>query len=60
MKVAVISTKPYDREFLDSANTQYGHDVAFFDPRLVPETASLAHGCRAVCVFVNDQLDVAF
>jgi len=55
MKVAVFSTKPYDREFLDSANIRYGHDLAFFEPRLVPETASLAHGCRAVCVFVNDQ-----
>lgn len=53
MKVAVFSTKPYDRQFLEAANTDYGHDLRFFEPRLNHETSTLAAGYAAVCVFVN-------
>ncbi|MEZ4737333.1 MAG: 2-hydroxyacid dehydrogenase [Caldilineaceae bacterium] len=56
MKVAVFSTKPYDRQFLSQANAQHGHELRFFEPRLTPETSALAAGFPAVCVFVNDQL----
>ena len=56
MKVAVFSTKKYDREFLEAAN-QSRHELLFLEPRLSAETASLAAGSEAVCVFVNDQLD---
>lgn len=59
MKVAVFSTKPYDRQFLEAANTDYGHDLRFFEPRLNHETSTLAAGYAAVCVFVNDQLDAS-
>jgi len=55
MKVAVFSTKPYDRSFL--AATSCRHEFTFLEPRLAPETAKLAAGFPAVCVFVNDQLD---
>jgi D-lactate dehydrogenase len=54
MKVAVFSAKKYDRELLDAANEQLGHDLVYFDSRLEPETAKLAAGFPAVCVFVND------
>src|SRR4029450_140710 len=54
MKIAVFSTKPYDREFLEAANASR-HEFRFFEPRLSSETASLAAGFDAVCVFVNDQ-----
>ncbi|KAM3093138.1 2-hydroxyacid dehydrogenase [Phormidesmis sp. 146-35] len=57
MKVAVFNTKPYDRQFLITANYDYEHDLVFLEPRLSPETALLAKGFPAVCVFVNDQLD---
>jgi D-lactate dehydrogenase len=57
MNIAVFSTKPYDREFLLAANHEYGHDLAFMEPRLNQETAMLAAGFTAVCVFVNDQLN---
>ncbi|MGQ9505512.1 MAG: 2-hydroxyacid dehydrogenase [Thermogutta sp.] len=57
MKVAVFSTKPYDREFLESANRSFGHELVFFEPRLTSQTASLADSFPAVCVFVNDELD---
>lgn len=57
MKVAVFSTKSYDRHFLEAANADYGHELVFFESRLTCDTAVLASGTPAVCAFVNDQLD---
>lgn len=57
MKVAVFNTKSYDRNFLETANANYNHDLVFFEPRLTQETTALAVGFPAVCVFINDQLD---
>jgi D-lactate dehydrogenase len=53
MKVAVFSTKSYDRAFLDTAN-QGQHELYYYEARLEPSTAALATGCPAVCIFVND------
>ncbi|MGF1503977.1 MAG: 2-hydroxyacid dehydrogenase [Anaerolineae bacterium] len=55
MKVAVFSTKPYDRTYLTNSNTT--HELTFFEPRLTIHTAPLADGHDAVCPFVNDELD---
>jgi D-lactate dehydrogenase len=57
MKVAVFSTKAYDRRFLEAANADHGHELVFFEPHLTSDTAVLASEFPAVCVFVNDQLD---
>ncbi|MBI1373960.1 MAG: 2-hydroxyacid dehydrogenase [Phycisphaera sp.] len=59
MKVAVFSTKPYDRQFLGGLNDERGHalEMRFFDPRLTDQTVKLAEGYETVCVFVNDVLD---
>lgn len=57
MKVAVFSTKAYDRQFLEAANLPKKHDLVFFEPRLDQDTAILAAGFGAVCVFVHDQVD---
>jgi D-lactate dehydrogenase len=57
MKVAVFSAKPYDRQFLAQVNQKYGHELKFLDAGLDAQTASLASGFEAVCVFVNDRLD---
>lgn len=57
MRVAVFSTKPYDRQYLSETNAAFGHELVFFEPRLDLSTAPLADGFPAVCVFVNDQLD---
>lgn len=59
MQIAVFSTKPYDQESLDRTNTELNSQLNFqyFDTRLTPQTAFLAKGCQAVCVFVNDQVD---
>jgi len=59
MKVAVFSTKPYDKAFLEAANADHRHDLVFLETRLTGETTALASGFPAVCVFVNDQLDEA-
>jgi D-lactate dehydrogenase len=57
MKVAVFSTKAYDRRFLEAANADRRHELVFFEARLTADTAVLATGFPAVCAFVNDQLD---
>jgi D-lactate dehydrogenase len=57
MRIAVFSTKPYDREYLTAANRERLHELTFFEPRLTRETATLAAGFPVVCAFVNDQLD---
>lgn len=54
MRVAVFSTKHYDRQFLDAANP--GHELVYHEARLTPSTARLADGFEAVCAFVNDAL----
>ena len=58
MKTAVFSAKKYDREFLSAANASR-HELRFFEPHLDEQTAGLATGFDAVCVFVNDQVDAA-
>jgi D-lactate dehydrogenase len=62
MKIAVFSTRSYDREFLaqaaaTDAKFNWYHQFAYYDVHLRPETIHLAEGHDAVCVFVNDQLD---
>lgn len=57
MRVAVFSTKPYDRAFFERAADNFDHELTFLEPRLTAETVGLADGFDAVCVFVNDRLD---
>jgi D-lactate dehydrogenase len=59
MKVAVFSTKSYDRQSLERHNAQSGHELTFFEPRLSPETMALARGFPGVCIFVNDACNAA-
>ncbi|MBW4520711.1 MAG: 2-hydroxyacid dehydrogenase [Scytolyngbya sp. HA4215-MV1] len=59
MRVAVFSTKSYDRQFLDAANADHAHDLVYFEPKLDRTTAPLAEGFPAVCLFINDAPDVA-
>lgn len=57
MRVAIFSTKSYDRQFLNAANADHHHELVFFEPRLTAATALLAAGFPVVCVFINDCLD---
>ncbi len=54
---AVFDTKPYDREALQRASANHAIQWHFLEFRLTQDTASAAMNSRAVCVFVNDQLD---
>jgi D-lactate dehydrogenase len=56
LKIAVFSTKAYDRQALGEANERHGHALTYFEARLTPDTAALVEGFDAVCPFVNDQV----
>jgi D-lactate dehydrogenase len=57
MKVAIFSTKSYDRQFFTAANAQQQHQLTFLEPKLDRHTAILAKDATAVCIFVNDEVD---
>ena len=54
---AVFDTKPYDREALEGASADRHIKWRFLEFRLTQDTAATAKNARAVCVFVNDQVD---
>lgn len=57
MKIAFYGTKPYDRLWFEPLSEEYGHEILFIEGLLTMNTVSLANGCGAVCVFVNDKVD---
>ncbi len=61
LKIAFFGTKDYDRTFFSELTKEKGHgtynsEIKYFSSNLGPETASLAQGYDAVCVFVNDDV----
>jgi D-lactate dehydrogenase len=57
IEAALFDAKPYDRDFF---GLNPGHKEIrwrFHEFRLSSETAELARGAQAVCVFVNDRVD---
>ncbi|MBX3386373.1 MAG: 2-hydroxyacid dehydrogenase [Phycisphaeraceae bacterium] len=59
MKVAVYSTRSYERPFFERANTDHKHSVTYLEPRLTTGSAVLANGYPAVSVFVDDDASAA-
>jgi len=59
MQIAFFNTKRYEKQPFEDANRESGHQFRWIDLPLRAETADLARGCEAVCVFVNDQVDAA-
>ena len=57
MKVAVFSTKYYEREYLNRYNVGHKHQLCFFDAVLNEDTTNLTIGFDAVCVLLTDVLD---
>ena len=55
MRTVVFSAKPHDRDALLAAGG--GHAYEFLLPALTAQTAPLAAGAPAVCLFVNDCAD---
>ncbi|MET0262669.1 MAG: 2-hydroxyacid dehydrogenase [Rariglobus sp.] len=56
MKVAVYSTRSYDRHHLEAAASP-SHEFVWIDERLTLANTALARDCEAICAFVNDHLD---
>ncbi len=59
MKVAFFDTKPYDRPSFEKYGAEHGMKIKFFETKLNEDTADLAFGYDAVCVFVNDTVNAA-
>ena len=59
MRVAVFSSKRYDKISLDQSNQLFHHTLVYFETPLTNATVTLALGFAAVCVFVNDNLDAS-
>ncbi|KAH8890458.1 hypothetical protein GQ53DRAFT_747496 [Thozetella sp. PMI_491] len=64
MKLAVFSAKAYDKQYLGGVAAKRNPsstpvEANFLDFSLSKDTAALANGADAVCVFVNDTLDAA-
>ncbi len=59
MKVAFYDTKPYDRASFEPLVEANQIRFKFFEDKLTEDTAPLARGCDAVCVFVNDNVNAA-
>lgn len=57
MKVIVFSTKYYDQEQLDRANTNQSHQITYTTQGLDISTVKLAKGYEAVCVLVSDRVN---
>lgn len=56
MKVAVFSTKTFEKPFLTAANQHHQHDLTFFDCTLNEKTAILAAGYPVISCFVTDDI----
>ncbi len=54
MKTAVYSFHAYEQPYLDAANAGPKHELLYLDLQLNGQTASLAQGCPAVSIFIND------
>lgn len=59
MKLAVFDTKPYDIPGFDRYAAPNGVQIKYFEANLNEDTASLAAGFDAACVFVNDIVNAA-
>jgi D-lactate dehydrogenase len=57
MKVAIFSTKPYEKTYLEKYNTSGEHELVFFETALNSDSVDLSKGFQAICVFVSDILD---
>jgi D-lactate dehydrogenase len=57
MKIAVFSTKSYDKIYLEKYKTETKHTLSYFDSALNSDTTNLTIGYEGVCAFVNDKVD---
>lgn len=53
-KVAVYSSRPYDKRFLDAAAKGRPLELHYFEDSLSEDIADFVRGFQAICIFVND------
>ena len=54
--VGFYDTKPYDTEYFNLLNEQYGFTIKYIEAKLNENTVMLSCGCDAVCAFVSDDV----
>ena len=59
MKAAFFDTKQYDMPSFEKLGKEKNIKFKFYETKLNEDTADLAKGCDAVCVFVNDTVNAA-
>ncbi len=59
IKVVFYDTKAYDKPSFEHYGRMHGLQFKFLEAKLCEDTAELARGCDAVCVFVNDTVNAA-
>ena len=57
IKVAFFDAKVYDRPSFEQYGLARDMKFKFLETKLTEDTADLAKGCDAVCVFVNDTVN---
>ena len=53
VKILFYDTKEYDKKLFERYNKDYGFEIKYLESKLNNETAPLANGYDAVCIFVN-------
>lgn len=56
MKIIFFSAQPYDKDFFNGHNTDFGFDLVYHKSQLNEQTVGLVDHAEAVCVFVNDKV----
>lgn len=59
MKIAFFDAKAYDKPSFELFGAPKGMEFKYYEDKLTEDTAELARGCEAVCVFVNDNVNAA-
>lgn len=59
MRIAFFDAKPYDIPPFEKYARDAGAELKFFETKLDQDTAELARGSDAVCIFVNDTANAA-
>lgn len=59
MRLTLFSSRAYDRDSFEAANSGRTHEIAYREELLTADSAPLAKGSEAVCPFVNDRIDAA-
>lgn len=56
IRIGFFDAKPYDKEYFDSLNQEYGFQIDYYETKLNIHTAALASDSQVICAFVNDDL----